>query len=407
MDNVELAITKLMVSTDPARVADGCAIKCLRTIATKQVDTAATDGLVILYNPDFVAGLTVEQTVGLLVHELCHVRFSHTQRFSDSRWLDHKRANQAMDREINPIVRDAGYKLPEGGCWPADIFQPEGLAWEEYYQIEANQEEQQDENQDGKQDGEQVADGLHKPGELAKRFAPEMTGESEEEIKQQAKEVAEQIQDASQASRIKERPAGNKPANNRGDEAGSERLQGAELIEATDCRWQDVVIDLIASRASGESIADWSRPSRRSIASGTYRPARRKVSGLRLALVLDVSGSCVGYFSRWQSMAREMVEAIGAITEMEILYHDIRVQGRSEWSRRDGEEVTLESDGGGGTCHVKVLQEVETLDVDAAILFTDSDSRWPDSFAVDCVTVQPPCSTHQTPFGKTVRIDRW
>jgi predicted metal-dependent peptidase len=422
VNKAEIALTKMLMSTDPAIVADACAIRCLRLVETKQVSTAATDGIVLLVNPDYIETLTLDQICGLLIHEVCHVRFRHTERFADGGWLDHDRANKSMDREINPLVVRAGYKLPPDGCWPNQLGLNDGLSWEEYYQHEAssNQKDkpQQDEpessqsddkQQAGSQDEQQgesspegqpgsVSDGVHSPGSLAKEFAPEVLGQDNPD--ELAEEVAQAIEDTVEQGKIKSPETFRHQA---GEGSGSQSLSG-ELIVASDCRWQDVVIELVASRASGESVADWSRPSRRSIAQGVYRPARRKVSGFRLALVLDVSGSCICYFSHWQSMARELVEAIPEIREIDIYYHDTAVTGRDEWNRSSGEEVTIAAQGGGGTDFRSVLSEVESTDVDGVILFTDSEGRWPSRYSLDCVTVQPPGSYEQSPIGATVRI---
>jgi predicted metal-dependent peptidase len=444
MNKAEIALTKMLMSTDPATVADACAVKCLQLVETREVPAAATDGVVLLVNPDFLEGLSIDQICGLLVHEVCHVRFGHNARFADSGWLDHDRANKSMDREINPLVVRAGYQLPPNGCWPRDIGCYDGLSWEEYYQHEAGSDEQaqdeqaqdkpestqsDDKQQGGSKDGEQgesspdgqpdgqdgdqpgdelgsqdgpVADGVHAPGSLTERFAPQVLGRDEDPA-ELAEEVAEALEDAAEQGKVK-------PTKTQRHKAGtgtqSQELR-AELIVATDCRWQDAVIGLVATRASGESIADWSRPSRRSIAQGSYRPARRKVSGYRLALVLDVSGSCIGYFSEWQSMARELVEAVPEITEIDIYYHDDQVTGTDSWVRRTGDEVTIQAQGGGGTDFRPVLAEVERADVDGVILFTDSEGPWPTSCSIDCVTVQPPGSYRQSPIGTTVRINEW
>jgi predicted metal-dependent peptidase len=451
MNKVEIALTKMLLSTDPAMVSDACAIRCLKLVLTEKVDTAATDGVVLLVNPGFAESLSIDELTGLLVHEVCHVRFLHTERFEAGEWLDHDRANKSMDREINPIVRDAGYKLPSGGCWPYQISQPEKLSWEEYYaheKAEQPQPQPQDseqgegdssEAQDGQQsdeatgDGEsegqesessaagdsgsdseagaegqpssgKVESGVHAPGKLVEEFAPELLeGEEAVEPAEIAKEVAAAIDDVAEASKIQPPQVSKHTA---GTGAGNQRLRPDGVIEAT-CDWHEVVISLVATRAKGESVADWSRPHRRSVGTGTFRPRRKKVSGLRLALVLDVSGSCVQYFAAWQTMARKMVDEVSEITELEILYHDEEVTGRELWSRRDGDEVSLETNGGGGTAFRPVLAEVESLDVDGAILFTDAEGSWPASCSVDCITVQPPGSYVVPPFGKTVRIKAW
>jgi len=44
------------------------------------VPTAATNGTYVKYNPDFFMGLTPEERVGLMAHEIFHVAFEHMVR---------------------------------------------------------------------------------------------------------------------------------------------------------------------------------------------------------------------------------------------------------------------------------------------------------------------------------------
>ena len=75
-------------------------------------------------------------------------------------------------------------------------------------------------------------------------------------------------------------------------------------------RWQDVVIETFRRR-SNDSRVDWGRRSRRMQPnSPAYIPARRKINGLAIALVVDVSGSCSSWFGLWQQLANELVEEV-------------------------------------------------------------------------------------------------
>jgi predicted metal-dependent peptidase len=467
MDKMNRVLTSMLLSANPEVVADACAIRCLKLIPTTKVATAATDGMVLIYNPAYVDGLSDRQVAGLLVHEMCHVRFHHCERLADSGYIDRDRANKSMDREINGLLLDAGFELPDGGLHPYDINCPMGLSWEEYYpkevvasdesdepEDEANEQpEPEPEDGDGnddekpadgdgngeeapespaddaeKQGGESsegdgdnastglpegsdsgtegqkagsgdVDGGAHPAGELAKEFAPELLEETTPD------EVAEAVRDAAQKSSVPEPPE----SKGRSDtfSAGTELKPGGLIVCKTGTDWRAVVIDLLATRVGGERLIDWSRPSRRSVSSGTYMPSKPKMRAFKIALVLDVSGSCVCYFDKWQSLAREMLEEIRDITEVDVWYHDTRTTGQSHWLRAEGAEIEIESSGGGGTSHIPVLKEVEETDVDIAILFTDCDTRWPKSFGIDCVTVQPPFSRSVCPFGQNVRSTNW
>lgn len=402
MDKVQAAICSMMLGNDAAIIADAIAIQCLKMVPTTRIETAGTDGVVLLYNPAFVEGLTIEEVRGLLVHEVCHVRFAHNEQFTDSGFVDHKRANRAMDMEINPIVEEAGYRLPPNGCYPDEV----GKSWQYYYGLLASESSDEGEGGEGDESsdegegegGEMVRDGNHAPGTLVKEFAPELLTDGAD-AEALADETKAAIEDASERSEIqaeeKNGPAG---------KDSSDSMMGKNGAKNVSVRWQDAVVNLIASRAAGESISDWSRPSRRSISSGVYSPSRRRVCGFRLALIVDVSGSCVDWFGTWEVLAKNLVEDVREITALEIVYHDTNVKGVQTWERRSGEEVTIESRGGGGTCFVEALSVAEGLDVDAAIMFTDGDGRFPATCGVDLVMVKIPLSGRRNPFGETVDV---
>lgn len=435
----------MILSNDSGIVADAAAIQCLRVVETTRIDTAATDGVCLLINPNFLDTLNDDQVMGLLVHEICHVRFRHNERLASTGWLDHSAANRAMDREINPIVESAGYVLPPDGLYPDSLGLPAGLAWEEYYPHEqaspqdaepeggAGEESPESQADDkgssgssndtgsdgdsstgesgsGDSQGEsgapsdsgggQLSSGVHPSGSLVAEFAGDLLDELATPEKL-AEQVAEMVKDSSNASRAVPASA---LQSQPGTGSGDNLLGTGELVEVpAGTRWQDVVIDLIGERRGGASSVDWTRRNRRSHGAA-YMPARKRQSAVKLALVVDVSGSCVQWFGLWSSLLAEMVEELREISELEIIYHDTRVKGSDRWERTSGSEPVIESIGGGGTSHVEALTQADSLDVDAIVMFTDSESVWPGRVpAAPCITVQPPGSYDVTPFGKTIR----
>jgi predicted metal-dependent peptidase len=75
-------------------------------------ETACTDGQRILVNPSFLDGLTVQETVGLVLHEAYHIIFGHVWR---KEGRDHMTWNVATDAWINDTLRGDMYHLPKGG----------------------------------------------------------------------------------------------------------------------------------------------------------------------------------------------------------------------------------------------------------------------------------------------------
>lgn len=68
-----------------------------------------TDGEFLGYNPEYVSRLTLEQTSGIIAHEVMHCALQH---FSRENSRDHGKWNYATDYAINPILINSGFSLP-------------------------------------------------------------------------------------------------------------------------------------------------------------------------------------------------------------------------------------------------------------------------------------------------------
>src|ERR1700674_2677540 len=77
----------------------------------RSIQTMATDGVSLFYNPEFVETLNAATLAGTLAHEVMHPALHHHVRRSGR---DPKRWNIACDYAINPLLVDAGLSLPEG-----------------------------------------------------------------------------------------------------------------------------------------------------------------------------------------------------------------------------------------------------------------------------------------------------
>ena len=92
----------------------GVLILRLKDVETPSIDTMATDGVSLFYNPEFVAKLTPPELLGCLAHEVMHPALQHhTRRGTRSP----KRWNIACDFAINPLIRDANLALPAGALY--------------------------------------------------------------------------------------------------------------------------------------------------------------------------------------------------------------------------------------------------------------------------------------------------
>lgn len=76
------------------------------------IKTACTDGKSIKFNPAFLTSMTLPQVIGLVAHENMHVGLGHPWRMGSR---DPKLWNIACDCQINDIIGDMGYDLPDEG----------------------------------------------------------------------------------------------------------------------------------------------------------------------------------------------------------------------------------------------------------------------------------------------------
>src|ERR1700733_5964141 len=113
---------------------------------SRSVQTMATDGVSLFYNPDFVETLNEATLAGTLAHEVMHPALHHHVRRSGR---DPKLWNQACDYAINPLLVDAGLSLPDGVLID-DRFR--GMSSEQIYNLlESDSETGQDSS---KEDGD-------------------------------------------------------------------------------------------------------------------------------------------------------------------------------------------------------------------------------------------------------------
>ena len=106
------------------------------------IDTMATDGKRIYYNPSFVDTLTLGETKGVLCHEVMHIANAHHLRRGQR---DHTRWNIACDYAINPLLLKGNIILPKDRLEDAMY---DGMSAEEIYtRLEREEERQRSEAQ--------------------------------------------------------------------------------------------------------------------------------------------------------------------------------------------------------------------------------------------------------------------
>lgn len=111
-----------------------CVFFCTVMLSMKQIwdntqETAYTDGRVIGWNENFFLGLPPAERLGVMLHEILHVAFTHMLRKGKR---NHDKFNRACDYAINIIIIKAGFKLPSYALYDIKYV---GMTAEQIYDL--------------------------------------------------------------------------------------------------------------------------------------------------------------------------------------------------------------------------------------------------------------------------------
>jgi predicted metal-dependent peptidase len=357
--------------------------------------TAWTDGQSMGFNPTFVASLSSDQLIALIAHEVMHCACGHPWRESGRQ---HQRWNAAADYAINPILVDAGLKLPDGGLIDAAYH---GKSAEWIYDRLPNKPD----------DGSNAGNDPTGQGEV--RNAP--------------------------ASAAGDQPAGANDKPQPGNSAGAAAGDSDDQAPMTESDWQQLTKQAIQAAKSqgklpGKMLRDleeatkplvdwrsllrrymqdittadysWTRPNRRYLTSGLYLPSLCSPACGKIAIAVDTSGSIdavtlAQFAGEMQAIIDEMQPS-----SVDVLYCDAEVNRVDTFER--GEHIEMHPCGGGGTSFVPVFDHYAAADAEPPVVlvyFTDMYGSFP--AAADFPTIWASTSSTDTaPFGDVVPINQ-
>jgi predicted metal-dependent peptidase len=340
---------------------------------TDRVPTAATNGKVVYFNPEFITPLSDNQITFLVAHEVMHPMFDHNGR-KGSR--DHKKWNVAADFVINQLLMDEKIgEFIEGGCLNKGIYDAgRGMA-EGIYDILPDQGEGQNGN-GGTSNGGSAYDDI------------EDSGQTEEERHQQAEEWKVKVAQAAQSAKMMGKLSAN-----------MERL--VSKVVASTVRWQDVLRNFIVKAKTDDRT--WARPNRRFINQGMYLPSVTGEAIGELVIAVDCSGS-VGQadMDRFAAECTAIKDDLNP-SVMHIVYFDSEVCHYDRFASDD--ELTLKLHGGGGTAFSPVFKYIDENNIDpvACVFLTDlycSDFGKQPAYPVLWVSY----GDDKAPFGEVVKM---
>tara|TARA_B100000242_G_scaffold90521_1_gene61232 strand:+ start:1163 stop:2296 length:1134 start_codon:yes stop_codon:yes gene_type:complete len=339
-------------------------------IAKDDVQTMATDGKSIFYNPEWSNNLTDEEMDFVRCHEGMHRVLRHHLRLkgrNSELW------NIATDYAINSILKKSGMTMPKDGLYSREY---EGMSAEKIYKI------LEKENSDTRPmpcNWGQVKSG-----------GKEMT---EEEIKAEENKIRAEITMGVQQSRnIGELP--------------SDIKQIITEMERSQVDWSSVIRRVVG----GDQPEDYTyrRPSRRALHCwNVYNPSTLKSSCGDVAVWVDTSGSVSD---------KEKQHALGelnAIAEdmqpnsVTIFYGDANVQNIERYERGDTIEC-LNSKGGGGTDPMPIFKYIEdnNVNVDSMVCITDMEfHNFPSHVDYPLLWVSTNLRAEKPPIGEITFIN--
>jgi len=275
-------------------------------------ETAYTNGTVIGFNPSFIDTLSLDETKGLICHEVMHIAACHHTRRGNR---DNERWNIAGDHAINYLIERSGFTLP------SNVLHGIDNSAENIYSTLP----EPDENEDGGDD----PGGCGEVRDLPGKDGGKPTQAEREQAEQQVKvTVAQAVQQA--------KASGNIPQ-------GFERF--IEDVLEPEVNWKELLARFIQKNAKNDY--SWSPPNRRFIHMGLYLPSLNSEELKNVIIAVDTSGSIdVNMLNQFSAEITGVLEAYD--TETTVIYCDTSIN-KVEIFKREDLPLTINAIGGGGT----------------------------------------------------------
>lgn len=318
----------------------------LRPVEREDMETGATDGVSLFYNPKWFAKLKPLQRVGFLAHEVMHVVCMHMLRRQER---DPQKWNVAGDYVINNVLLENHFILPDGGLVDGQYA---NMSTEAVYNLLP----------EPPQGWTAVLDLGGCGGVLDHPDMKNATAESAGAIEASLQVAINQAAEAARRA---------------GKLSGS--LQTiVDQVTNPKVDWRSVLARFL--RANNKSDFTWARPNRRFIGSGMYLPSLHNPSLETIVIAVDTSGSITN--EELQQFTSETSHILHDLNPelIHFLQCDSEVQTHEQYTR-ESLPLKVSYEGRGGTDFAPVLEYIkEHIPNPAALIYlTDLEC---DSFGV-------------------------
>ena len=345
------------------------------------VGTMATNGVSWFYNPAFIAGISFDELVGTLAHEVEHDARLHCTRRGNR---DPETWNVACDLAINPDLINAGFRLPKGALYERRFA---GLAAETIYATLVREKDAQGRQSPQPQPGQpQPGNGNPDPGGCGGVMdAPANVGKDNVEA-----EIQASVRQAAAISR----------------KAGKLTGTGESIVSALSApvvSWRDVLRRF--ADASSRRDASWIKPSRRGQPGGVILPGMVSIAPAHIVCAIDTSGSMDARALAAVGGELQSILDDGGADTITVIQCDTEIRAVASYT--GGDVLDLNIKGRGGTAFAPAFQWVRdnAPDASAVVYLTDMDSdAWGDepSCPVLWAATERP---RPAPFGEVLQID--
>lgn len=386
-------------------------------VFTRAVPTAATDGFIILVNPDFYFPLSLPQRAYILGHKIIHNVFNDVEMLNA--WLaagdvtlpdgsrlpfDMDVAQRAMDARINALLDESSIgERPKINGQEIGVHDKDVASTSSFYEVYAKYYKKPKKGEGGGKPGNQPGqqpggpgqgfDNLLKPGQA--------TGKSPQQAKAARNPQQWAVELAAAQTVENMHSQGNMPA-------GLKRMF-QELLEP-EIHWLDK-LETLVKRHVGDGAVNWQEPNPwlgSSDCGDFFMPAETGCGAGWVAEWGDTSGSMSD-----TALAKSISETAGLMDQVHpsrltLIWGDAAVHHVEELA--EGDDLrTLTPKGGGGTDYKPVLEWLAKNNrgevPDVFIGFTDgyvSHPKKPPPFPVIWV-----CHTDaEFPFGQVIRTGK-
>jgi predicted metal-dependent peptidase len=359
-------------------------------VVDSRCPTASTDGQNIFVNPAFYLGMTPGERRFLLAHEVWHTVYLHFLRRKER---DKELFNAACDMEINRMLSQERFKIPEGALLPPDQWcelnaeemyeklknssRPPDSRYDVHLEPEENSGVEQ-ENASGKDDGGEIV--------IDPDYQVDFGSDPEERAREKVVEAAIQY----------EKQRGTLPAN---------LTRIVENFRSGKLHWKELLAQFVTSCFGGSRF--WLPPNRRYVSSGLYLQSRRS-SRLQAVLAIDTSGSTHNDLPQFAAELTGLLNSFGDY-QLKVICCDSRIQSVENFTPYTPfEGGKIKFSGGGGTSFTPVFNYLEKSgeEVNLLIYFTDGFGDTPEKPPYPVMWIITPDGRNSIPWGYEAKLSK-